>query len=304
MTRDGGRAELVLAAVLASLVALWPPSTARAGDIEEFQAAYALYEAHDWQGAIAQFEGLVGGETPTLQSQPLVLESRKYLAAAYVFMGREEAAAEQFERLLHDEPTYELDATEFPREVVQLFERVRTRLAERRAMEAAQAALEAEVERLRAENTAMRAELSGDRTVEVPRSQWLMFIPFGVGQFENGEDGTGLFFAITEALAAVGLFVTLATEQWFVAQLRDLRMLSEDDPEVLQVNFALQVLGPLNWSLGGALGVLGIAGVVQANLAFTPTRTVRVPGATPPAEASPAVSLRVTPGFVGLTGTF
>lgn len=302
MTRGGGRAQLAFAALLASFVALWPASAARAGDIEDFQAAYALYEAHDWPRAVAAFEALVGGETPTLQSQPLVLESRKYLAAAYVFEGREGAASEQFERLLRQEPTYELDATQFPREVVQLFERVRTRLAERREMEAARAALEAEVERLRAENGAMRTELEGERTVSVPRSQWLMQIPFGVGQFENGEEGLGWFFFVTEALATAGLGISLALHLAYVAELQSLGTATE--ARVDQVNFALGVLGPLNWSFAGALAVLGISGIVQANLAFTSTRVVRVPGRAEPAPASPTVSLRLGPGVVGLAGTF
>jgi len=301
VTRGGGRAQFAFAALLASFVALWPASLARAGDIEDFQAARALYEAHDWPRAIAAFEALVGGETPTLESQPLVLESRKYLAAAYVFEGREEAATEQLERLLSAEPTYQLDTTQFPREVVQLFERVRTRLTERRALDAARAALEAEVATLRAENAVMRAELSGERSVPVPRPQWPVQIPFGLGPCGNGEDGLGWFFLVTEALATAGLGVTLALHQAYVQTLADLPA-GADDPRVDQVNFALRVLGPLNWSFAGALGVLGIAGIAQANVAFTPTRSVQMPGAPP--EPIPSVSLRLSPGFLGLTGTF
>lgn len=301
MRRAGGRRWLVSSFCLASILALWPCSLARAGDIEDFQAARALYEAHDWPRAIVAFEALVGGETPSLESQPLVLESRKYLAAAYVFEGREGAAADQFERLLREEPTYELDTTQFPREVVQLFERVRARLAERREMEAARAALEADVARLRAENEAMRVQLDGERTIAVPRSQWLMQIPFGVGQFENGEEGLGWFFLVTEALATAGLGISLTLHQAYVAELQQLGTATE--ARVDQVNFALGVLGPLNWSFAGALAVLGIAGIVQANVAFTPTRIVRVPGRAEPAPG-PSVSLRVSPGQVGLAGTF
>lgn len=270
------------------------PTAVHAGDIEDFQAARALYDAHEWTRAISAFESLVGADEPALESQALVLESRKYLAAAYVFVGRERAAADQLERLLTEEPTYELDATQFPREVVQLFERVRTRLAERREAEAARAELEAEVVRLRAENEALRAE----RVVEVPRDQWLMFIPFGVGQFQNGEDGLGWFFAVTEALAVAGLVTTLSLELAYIAELQTLDEAAGSRLD--QVQSAIDVLGPLNWGFGGALGVLMIAGVVQANVAFTPTRSVRLPARA----IEPSVSLRVSPSFVGVVGTF
>jgi len=200
--------------------------------------------------------------------------------------------------LLTEEPTYELDATQFPREVVQLFERVRTRLAERREAEAARAELEAEVVRLRAENEALRAEASRERVVEVPRDQWLMFIPFGVGQLQNGEEGLGWFFAVTEALAVAGLVTTLALELAYIAELQTLDEAAGSRLD--QVQAAIDVLGPLNWSFGGALGVLMIAGVVQANVAFTPTRSVRLPARA----IEPSVSLRVSPSFVGVVGTF
>lgn len=288
------RAWALLTFVLGTLLA---PSLAHAGDIEDFQAARALYDAHDWPRAIAAFEALVGGERPTLESQPLVLESRKYLAAAYVFVGREGAAADQIERLLLTEPTYELDPTEFPNEVVQLFDRVRQRLSERREAQAERARLAAEVERLTAENTTMRRELEGERTVEVPRSQWLVQIPFGVGQFENGEEGLGWFFLTTEVLAVGGAIACTVLHLAYIALIQNNAM-GFDESDWAQVNAALDVIAPLNWSLLGAFGVLGIAGVVQANVAFTPTRTVRVP------SVGPSVSLQLTPGFVGISGSF
>lgn len=276
------------------------PRAALAGDIEDFQAARALYEAHDWPRAIAAFEALVGGETPTLESQPLVLESRKYLAAAYVFDGRERAAADQFERLLTEEPTYELDATQFPREVVQLFDRVRTRLAERREAETARAELEAEVVRLRAENETLRAEASGERVVEVPREQWLMFLPFGVGQFVNDEEGLGWFFAVTEALAGGAMIGLLIAHQALVAVLQD-NGTGVDRALWERVNDALDIVEPLSWSSTALLAGFAIAGVIQANVAFTPTRSVRIPSRAAP---EPSVSLRVGPLFVGVAGSF
>jgi len=298
----GARIVRATGVILALLAALFvAPSLVRAGDIEDFQAARTLYDAHDWPRAIAAFEALVGGETPRLASQPLVLESRKYLAAAYVFVGREGAASDQIERLLLTEPTYELDPTEFPGEVVQLFERVRQRLAERREAQAERVRLAAEVERLTAENRAMREELEGERIIEVPRSQWLMQIPFGVGQFENGEEGLGWFFFVTELLAGAGAVATLIAQQALVAAIQNNGM-GVDGALWQRVNEALSIVEPLSWSSSALFGVLVATGLIQANVAFTPTRSVRVPGRTAPTP--PTVSLQLSPAFVGLSGTF
>lgn len=297
-----GRIVRATGVILALFAALFvAPSLARAGDIEDFQAARTFYDAHDWPRAIAAFEALVGGETPRLASQPLVLESRKYLAAAYVFVGREGAASDQIERLLLTEPTYELDPTEFPGEVVQLFERVRQRLAERREAQAERARLAAEVERLTGENRAMREELEGERIIEVPRSQWLMQIPFGVGQFENGEEGLGWFFFVTELLAGAGSVATLIAQQALVAAIQNNGM-GVDGALWQRVNEALSIVEPLSWSSSALFGVLVATGLIQANIAFTPTRSVRVPGRAVP--TSPTVSLQLSPAFVGLSGTF
>jgi hypothetical protein len=271
---------------------------AHAGPLEDFLAARERYEAQDWQGAIDGFEPLVGGESPRLESLPLVLESRQYLATAYLFVGREGPAVAQLERLIGEDPSYQIDAAQFPREVVQLFDRVRQRLAERREAQAERARLAAEVERLSAENAAMRAELEAERTLAVPRSQWFVQIPFGVGQFENGEEALGWFFAVAELLAGAGALATLIAQQALVAAIQNNGM-GVDGDLWRRVNDALDIVEPLSWTSSALFGVLVAAGMIQANLAFAPTRSVRVPGRAP--LPIPVLSLRLEPSFVGCT---
>src|SRR5687768_11471405 len=94
------------AVALAALILLAFPALARAGDIEDFESARSAYEARDYERAVVAFELLVGGDAPRLQSRALIAESRKYLGAAYLFVGRRDAARAEFERLLRDEPAY------------------------------------------------------------------------------------------------------------------------------------------------------------------------------------------------------
>lgn len=271
-------------------IGLGAPRAARAGDIEDFQAARELYEAHDWPRAVDAFEALVGRDPPALSSRPLVLESRNYLAAAYVFVGRERSAIDQLERLLRDEPGYELDEARFPREVVQLFERVRARLREEHASLTARTELERELARLSRENEALRAHLGEEETLAIPRSEALVFLPFGVGQFENGDDSLGYFFLISEALTAVGAITATVMHLGYIAFLQD-NAEGVSAETWRGVNDALHILAPTSWAFASAFGVLAIAGVVQARLEFTPTRSVRVPPRAPQLQGELALGL-------------
>jgi hypothetical protein len=278
----------LLAVALLALV----PAPAHAGDLEDFRAARSLYEAHDWTSAAAALESLVGGETPRLGIPALVIEARKYLAATYVFLGREESARAQFERLLREEPGYALDAAQFPREVVDLFEQVRVRLVEVRAAEAQRTALETENARLREENTRLQNELNQELSVEVARSQWLVQLPYGVGQFENGEEGLGAFFFVSEALLTATLVTTASLQPYYANQLTSaLDLYGRDSPFIDQLATANQILEIVNWSSAGALLVLLAVGIAQANVAFHPTRTVRVPRSPPSISAG----MQITP---------
>ncbi|MCX7807446.1 MAG: hypothetical protein N2515_02450 [Deltaproteobacteria bacterium] len=256
--------------------------TAFAGDIEDFQAARAFYEAHEWARAASAFEMLVGSDPPRLSSQPLILEARKYLAASYVFLGREALAAAQFERLLTEEPTYELDPAAFPSDVVRLFEGVRARLLERKRAEELRRTLEAEIERLRAEKAKLEAALSEERSVIVPRARWVAWLPFGIGQFENGNDGWGWFFFVGELLSTAFLGASLALHHAYLAELEDLERHGRDLERIEQVNGALRVLQVVNWSSAGIFGSLVIAGIVEANLSFSEHRVMRLPPYRPP----------------------
>src|SRR5688572_23098174 len=139
--------DLRLGAIALAGVVWLSSAPAQAGELEDFRDAQAAYEIHNFPLAITLFEALVGGATPQLTNPVLINESRKYLGAAYLIVGRREAAEAQFEALLTAEPTYELGAADFPVEVIELFASVRQALLERERIEA-----ERETARLRHEH--------------------------------------------------------------------------------------------------------------------------------------------------------
>jgi hypothetical protein len=285
-------------AVLAAFVLALAPSTAFAGDIEDFQTARSAYDAHDWPLAVLRFEALVGTDPPSLRTPLLVLESRKYLAAAYIFMGRTDAARAQLERLLVAEPTYELDATQFPIEVVELFASVREEVEEERARAADRAAASAALEDERQRSRDLIAFAESEVTVEIENSRWLALVPFGAGQFQNGQDDLGWMFLVIEAIAAVGAFASVAVHDSFQAQLTTVTALRSDLRA--QINDILRATEIINWTSGSLFGVFAIAGIIQAQLDFQAMHVVRTRREVP-APLREGLEVRLTPNGFALT---
>src|SRR5262245_26997768 len=192
--RCGVRVRRLLSASLLSLglfgvVAPCWVSRAHANDFEDFEKARAAYDAQDYTKATTLFEALAGGDVPQLTNRSLVLESKKYLGASYLFLGRITQAEQEFTRLLQMDRDYQLDPLAFPEEVQRLFARVKKqqdayRLASeeeerlQQAHKAQEQAQRAEQERLR---WAELTQLAQTETVHEVRSRWLALVPFGAG---------------------------------------------------------------------------------------------------------------------------
>src|SRR3954471_16871349 len=100
--RSRGVERVVLGALLACQ--LLSARSAKANDFEDFEAARGAYDGQDYVHAVALFDALAGGDTPALSNRSLVLESKKYLGASYLFLGKLRAAEQEFERLLRMDP--------------------------------------------------------------------------------------------------------------------------------------------------------------------------------------------------------
>lgn len=288
-------------AALAVLVCLGLPAVAHAGEIDDFQRARDAYTAHDWPRAVLAFEALVGTEPPTLRTPLLIEESRKYLAAAYVFAGRPDAARIQFERLLTSDPEYDLDASQFPEEVVELFGSVRDRLHREADAAAARAAAEAELEAERERSRALLAIAESDVEASVETSRWIALVPFGAGQFQNHDDGLGWLFFTTEALFGLGAFGTLVAHQAIASSFNPADPSNGIRSESRsRVNDALLATEITNWTCAAIFAVFAIVGVVQSQLDFQSSHTIRTRHQVPP-ELREGLGVSVGPGGFQLT---
>ncbi len=133
------------------------------------------------------------------------------MGVSYIFSGRSEEAKREFHKLLELRPDYRFDPLLDPQQVVDAFNAVV------KEEESEIVAIEA---RRRRRDQEIAARLQREARLHPPvttvlryerHSYLLNFVPFGAGQFQNGQPRKGwLFFGVETALAAisVGAFTT------------------------------------------------------------------------------------------------
>lgn len=262
-----------LAALVLLILHMFSPSLATASDFDDFDRARQLYEGQQYGPAANAFEVLVGGDVPRLQEPLLVLESRKFLAASYLFLGRKSDAEAEFTRLLETDPDYELLEANFPQAVVSVFREVRDRVraqrddarrrqneqveAERRAREAMLAAEEARLARL--------TKLASEETVELRNDRFIAAIPFGVGQFQNGHNILGWTLAVSEAL-----LLSTAVVSWAIHRSLDTSLDKQIPADRVAFENARTAAKITNWVSMGLFTGIALGGIVDAQLRFVP----------------------------------
>jgi len=256
----------------------WSPATARADEIEDFEQARQAYENQEFEQAVGLFESMVGGASPRIRNPILILEARKYLAAAYLFVDRREDAKEQFAALLRADSAYELDPYAFPDAVSSLFAEVKEEIAAELA-EADRQRREAD-ERLRRdalerdlaqqERIARLEELARREVIEESNSRLVAAVPFGVGQFQNGHVTLGRFFAASEATLIVGTFATWGVHQWAK------NLAAGEFVDLARLERIGRAMRGLNYTFFGLAAALVVIGIVDSQVRFVPVhREVR-----------------------------
>jgi len=266
----GRRSRLVHAWALAAAASLWVCAAGvRANDFEEFEAARSAYEAQDYARAARLFDALGGGDTPTLSNRSLLLESKKYLGASYSFLGKQQQAEAEFERLLRLDPQYMLDPLGFPEEVQRLFARVKARLdnelrvaAEERRREEDRRVLQ-QRERVAQERKRWErlTELAETERVQEKRSRWVALMPFGIGQVQNGHGSLGAVLAVSE-----GSLLLISFVSWLVHE--NLRGQQPAPDQRDEFNLTERVSRYTNQVSLGLFGVIALTGIIDAQLRF------------------------------------
>jgi hypothetical protein len=285
-------------AAMALITSAFPASATAQTAAQAFEQARQAYFRGEFQEVVGLLEPLVGGVVPSVRDRILVRESRKYLGAAYVLTDQIDRARAQFEALLRSEGEhmegYTLDPAAFPAEVLRVFGAVRARLIEElRTDEAERARLAAERERRRRQALMALVHLAEIDEDIIPHEPGLAWIPFGVGQFQNGDETLGGFFLGAETATMLSGLIALTIWAPLLDAHDEMGRTSTIDVGVLR---GLQIANIVSFS---AFGVLAIAGIIEAHVRFVPSHTVRREREIP-ADILESLELTVGPASVGL----
>jgi len=260
-----------LATALA-LAALLAPAAAAAQDLglDTLVEARDQFIAGNCTGAQPLLRALIRLDVNNPRESAVVTSARKYYAACLYAQRQEVEAREVLVQMLRDDPDARVDQP-FDSGFVLFFAQVLHDM-------------QAEIEQIRTERVLSRREAEARRTVreqllrhlastesridEVPR--FLMFLPYGAGQFANGQTGLGVFFAITEGLLTATCITTFFLQQsvypyptsgWYY----------RDDFSTAELAQGLELT---NWIANGLLAATVIAGLIQANVVWQPARRI------------------------------
>jgi tetratricopeptide (TPR) repeat protein len=264
------RACSVAAIVASASVAAAAPTQA---ELAAFQSGKTLYENGKHEEAARYFALATDGPTPSIRDSGLVNQARMIRGASDMYLGRIGDADQQFERILRNNPKFEPDAILYPPGVLDEFRRIRDKLdkeaEEKKAGDLASkkiAELENENAKLGTRVKALEEYAKNYETV-ILRSRIIASIPFGVGQFQNGDPGLGVFFA-----AAQGISLTAATASFLYQQSIPRVPVNGDE-----ARSAASIARVVNWISVGAFVALAVGGIAQAHIAFVPeSRVTRV----------------------------
>lgn len=281
-------------------------------DDAELARMVGLYEAGKYAECASDLGVLLEPSGPRPLREPEIIENaRIYLAACLIGSGRIDQADGPLRDAILENPQMKTpDSLVFPPPVIERFLLVRETLTseiekaeeEARAKAAAAAAIEADRQRQEIERVRALERLAQEETVVIQNRRWIAAVPFGVGQFQNGDDGLGWVFLTSEAILGATTLTALAMQTYLTLQASDLQ--NPENNSVLETwNTLLDV---------GSYGLLSVAalGVIEAQLSFEPEVRFKKPRPLPPTLRRSAASLAPTAVIgrdglsVGVRGSF
>jgi hypothetical protein len=267
---------VALAVVL--LVTSAVETSARADPLSDLEKAHNAYVAHRYDDAANRLRALLDPRTGTLREADNVADARMYLGAALLALGKKTDAEAVFEQLLRDKPDYQPDPLRVSLQATDALVDVRSHMREELAASLAEKVRQAQEEKAKADlerqsaalRLAMIEQLAREETIVYTNSRWIGALPFGVGQFQNGQTALGWVFLSTESLllagGGIGQLVTLYNENQANQALAQNAGTQYEYRSRAEDAF---IVGNL-FTAGFAL--VAIAGIVHAQLTFVPAR--------------------------------
>jgi hypothetical protein len=272
-----GVRRVLVAAPLAALLCAAP--VARADARSDLEKAHNAYLAHRYDDAESRLRALLDAKTGTLKDPDTVADARMYLGATLLAERKNDEAAATFEGLLIERPDYQADPLRVSLEAVDALTDARARVRDKLDALQAEKVRKAQEERAKVEaerqkqalRLAMLESLAGTERVIERHSRWMALVPFGVGQFQNGQTADGWVFLTGEALLAGGSAVASGFSLFYENQ----AVTAMGNRNAGSVS-AYEKLA--HWSaitddlLVGALAITIVGGVIHAEATFVPEK--------------------------------
>jgi len=307
------------------------PGVARADDSQQFELAKGLFYGGQYEDVVRRLTILLDPSNPacaSVEGAPtspqtchladgvLIERSREMLVVALVALTRLGDADAVIEKMLRQNPTYSPEPGQLPAAVVDRVREIKNRLQKELEDVARRTADEQRKALLLGQKTADEerkwlaevTRLASKETVTERRSRVVAFVPFGVGQFQNGDTALGILFAAGQVLAGGTAIGTWAAHEYY--RNVDLKQLNPvtGEPIIKPLFFdQMRTIAIGNQIAFGTWAALTIAGIVQANVAFVPTVTTtrdRPIPKRPEVQATPTLTVGPTGASVGLVGVF
>ncbi|MBI5532764.1 MAG: hypothetical protein HY898_08630 [Deltaproteobacteria bacterium] len=298
-------------AILVAGVCLAYSTAVFADALADYEKARNDYDAGRYSQAGDRFREMLDPDKGSALNDPVLLEqARIYYASCMIALGNLAEADAQIRAALLTNPAARPDPVVFPRAVVDRFVDVRTKIRAElnaKAEEDAKKKREEE-EKLRRAREAEKArireleKLARQEVHVVHNSRWIASIPFGVGQFQNGQTAGGWLFLTTEAALGATTIITATIKSSLESQG------NSDLVNTAALNSKTRELATINQYFFAGFAAVAAGGILHAHLTFVPEfRVVRErPLPPPPVSTVVTPSIGVLPrgGFLGLQGTF
>jgi hypothetical protein len=239
----------------------------------EFNRGKAAYERAEYSRAIEVLRPLLYPEM-RLETEGQVVETHRMLGISHLFERQNELASQEFRKLLQMRPDYRFDALLDPPQVVDFFNGVlREYEGELAQIEARRKQADLE-ERQRRE--AYERAKHGPTVVErqVLRNSFMVnFIPFGAGQFQNGQRKKGWGFLLSETTlgaVSVGAFATNFAVYGFRPKVSCVEQKTGPCQRDLTDQHRSELLSRVQLVSGGLFFAVAAWGIADAILNFQP----------------------------------
>jgi hypothetical protein len=296
----------LLASVATALLAL-SGLDAAADAQSDLEKAHSAYVAHKYGDAETRLRALLDEKNNPLTDPDSIADARMYLGAVLVAEGKKDEAGRVFEQLVLDKPDYEPDSLRVTLDAINAFIDARTRLRDRLAALQAEQVRKLQEQRAKEQEERMKAatrlalleKLASTEVVTERHSRLLALLPFGVGQFQNGQETLGWVFLSSETILGVtsigGVAIALSEQ----VQAND-AFARRDLPEAISFERRAQIAAIVaDWFAAGFFAA-AVGGIVHAQLTFVPERVQTRKREIPPVSLVPFAG----PGIVGVSGRF